>query len=207
MPPSAAAGAPATRIEPRPLAGAAIELHLESPDGLNRLSLALLDELSSAPLRHPEARGFVLTGNEHCFSAGADLAAIGALDGATAWRIARAGQRALERIHRSPVPFVAAVAGNCVGGGLDLALACRARLCTANAYFGHHGARLGLVTGWGGTQRLPRLIGAPRTLEHLSQAQGWSAAAALDQGLVAVICAPDELLARAARLADAKLRP
>lgn len=194
---------PETRLAERTLEGGVVELHLDSADGLNRLSLPLLDALSRAPQRHPAARGFVVTGNERCFSAGADLAAIGALAGAAAWRIARAGQAALERLRRSPAPFVAAIAGHCVGGGLDLALACRARLCTSNAYFGHHGARLGLVTGWGGTQRLPPLLGASRTLDHLLAAQGWSAAAALEQGLAAAICPPGELLARAAVLAAA----
>lgn len=153
--------------------------------------------MAAAPRRHPVASRFILTGNARCFSAGADLAAIASLDGVTAWRLAREGQRDFQTIVRSPVPFVAAVEGACLGGGLDLALACGARVCAPTAYFGHHGARLGLVTGWGGTQRLPRLIGAARTLEHLLAAEGWTAEQARAEGLVAAVCPAGELLAAA----------
>jgi len=177
-----------------------MELRLASADGLNRLSIALLDQLAAAPQSHPDGRRFILTGNPRCFSAGADLEAIAALTGAAAWRLARAGQRALQAIARSSVPFVAAVEGACLGGGLDLALACRARVCAPLAYFGHHGAKLGLVTGWGGTQRLPRDIGSPRTLEHLLSAQGWTAEQARAQGLVAAICPTDQLVAAASAI-------
>jgi enoyl-CoA hydratase/carnithine racemase len=175
-----------------------IELRLISGDGLNRLAIALLDELAAAPRSHPAARRLILTGNARCFSAGADLGAIAALGGASAWKLARDGQRALQAIARSPVPFVAAVEGASLGGGLDLALACRARVCAPTAYFGHHGAKLGLVTGWGGTQRLPRLIGPARSLEHLLLARGWTAAEAHAQGLVTAVVPTGDLLAAAA---------
>ncbi|HEV2445471.1 MAG TPA: enoyl-CoA hydratase/isomerase family protein [Candidatus Sulfopaludibacter sp.] len=178
-----------------------VELRLHSEDGLNRITVELLRELAGAPRLHPEARRFVLTGNAHHFSAGADLSAIASLDGASAWAMAREGRRWLEQIAGAGTPFVAAIAGNCVGGGLDLALACRARVCAPGAYLGHHGAKLGLVTGWGGTQRLPPLIGRARTLEHLLSARGWTAAAALEQGLVQAVCPPAELRAQAAGLA------
>ncbi|HET9784126.1 MAG TPA: enoyl-CoA hydratase/isomerase family protein [Terriglobales bacterium] len=176
-----------------------IELRLASADGLNRLSIGLLDQLAAAPQARPEARRFILTGNLRCFSAGADLAAIAALDGVSAWKLARAGQHALQAIADSPAPFVAAVEGACLGGGLDLACACRARVCAPTAYFGHHGAKLGLVTGWGGTQRLPRLVGGARTLGHLLAAHGWTAAEARAEGLVAAVCPAGDLLAAAAR--------
>lgn len=159
-------------------------MRLVSADGLNRLSLELLEELAAAPRIQPHASRFIITGNARCFSAGADLAAIVALDGPSAFGFARRGQAALNAIEQSPVPFIAAVEGACLGGGLDLALACRARVCSPEAYFGHHGVKLGLVTGWGGTQRLPRLIGVPHTLQHLICAEGWTPAAALAEGLV-----------------------
>lgn len=177
-------------------------LRLASGDGLNRLTLALLRELAGFPAAYPEARRFVLAGNPRCFSAGADLAAIAALASspAGAWELAREGQHWLGRIAGSPAPFVAAIEGYCLGGGLDLALACRARVCVPGAYLGHHGARLGLVTGWGGTQRLPRLIGRARALEHLLAAQGWSAETARAQGLMQMVAAAPDLLRAAAAL-------
>jgi enoyl-CoA hydratase/carnithine racemase len=187
-------------LEPAPLAGGAVLLQIHSPDGLNRLSIALLRALALAPEAFPQARGFVLAGNERCFSAGADLAAIASLDAASAWRLAREGQHWLGRIALSSAPFVAAVDGHCLGGGFDLALACRLRICTPRAHFGHHGAKLGLVTGWGGTQRLPRLIGAPRALRHLLAADGWNAEQAMAQGLVTAVVAPAELTSAAGNL-------
>lgn len=197
MPPEAA-----TSLRRRPLTPTGVWLaELVSPDGLNRLTPALLREIALLPEVHGEARGFVLTGNARCFSAGANLNDIAGLAGAEAWRLGREGQRWLGRIAAAPI--VAAVAGACMGGGFDLALACRARFCTPDAYFGHHGARLGLVTGWGGTQRLGRLLGAAAALEHLAAAEGWSAEAALASGLVRALCEPDELLARAAAAAAA----
>lgn len=175
-----------------------LQLRLESGDGLNRLSLELLEEIAAAPTQYPEAARFVLTGNARCFSAGADLAEITALDGSRAYAFARRGQAALSAIESSPVPFVAVIEGACLGGGFDLALACRVRICGPEAYFGHHGAKLGLVTGWGGTQRLPRRIGPVRTLEHLLAAEGWTAQAALAEGLVTAVGQPAALLNAAA---------
>lgn len=189
----------ATRLEPSPLAGGAILLRLVSPDGWNRLTVGLLREIAAAPAAHPQARAFVLTGGEQAFSAGADLNAIAALSPSAAWFLARAGQQALNAIANSPAPFIAAIDGYCLGGGLDLALACRYRLATPRAYLGHHGAKLGLVTGWAGTQRLPPLLGPARTLAHLLPAQGWSASDALAEGLISALAPPETLLARAAQ--------
>lgn len=192
-----------TRLQLTPLPGGVVQVQLVSLDGLNRLTLDLLRELAELPSR-PQATGFVVCGNDRCFSAGADLAAMAALSPAEAWRLAREGQRHLSRIASSPVPFVAAVAGHCLGGGFDLALSCSARICTPAAYFGHHGARLGLITGWRGTQTLPRLLGPARALDHLLAAQGWPAELALVHGLVRQIVPSFGLLAAAAVMANKK---
>src|SRR5690242_513631 len=88
------------------------------------------------------------------------------------------------------VPVFAAVSGYCMGGGLDLALACRHRIASPHAVFGHRGAALGLITGWGGTQRLPRLIGKGRALQMFVAAEKLSAERALNIGLIDEI-APD----------------
>lgn len=160
-------------------------LRLCSADNMNRLTraavLAMIDvieRLAAAP------RPLIISGNEHFFSAGADLAEIAALDGPHALEFARMGQRLMNAIDDFPAPVIAAVGGYCMGGGLDLALACDLRIAAPNAIFGHRGAALGLITGWGGTQRLPRLVGKGRALQIFTAAEKLHAAEALRIGLV-----------------------
>jgi len=86
-----------------------------------------------------------------------------------------------------PAPVFAAIYGYCMGGGLDLALACHRRIAAPNAVFGHRGAALGLITGWGGTQRLPRLIGKGRALQMFVAAEKLHAKEALCLGLIDAI--------------------
>ncbi|MCU1308535.1 MAG: Enoyl-CoA hydratase/isomerase [Acidobacteriaceae bacterium] len=86
-----------------------------------------------------------------------------------------------------PAPVVAAISGYCMGGGLDLALACDYRISSPNAIFGHRGAALGIMTGWGGTQRLPRLIGKSRAMQMFLAAEKVHAEQALEIGLVDVV--------------------
>ncbi len=197
----------ATRLDISPLAGGIVLIRLVSIDGWNRLTVDLLREIAAAPTLHPAARAFVLTGGEKAFSAGADLNAIAALSPSAACSLARAGQQALDAIVSSPAPFIAALDGYCLGGGFDLALACRARVATPRAYLGHHGAKLGLVTGWAGTQRLPQLLGQTRTLAHLLPARGWSAPDALAEGLISALAPPEALLTRAAMLVAPTTKP
>src|SRR5216110_1101504 len=90
----------------------------------------------------------------------------------------------MNTIERFPALVCAAISGYCMGGGLDLALACHRRLAAPNAVFGHRGAALGLITGWGGTQRLPRLIGKGRALQMFLAAEKVGAAQALAMGLL-----------------------
>ncbi len=159
-------------------------LRLVSEDGTNRLSRArvfalteAIQELSSDP------KPLIVTGNERFFSAGADLNEIAAL-GSDAFAFARMGQRLMQIVDDFPAPVCAAVYGYCMGGGLDLALACDYRIAHPHAVFGHRGAALGLITGWGGTQRLPRLIGKAKALEMFVAAEKVTAAAAHQIGLV-----------------------
>jgi enoyl-CoA hydratase/carnithine racemase len=97
------------------------------------------------------------------------------------------GQTLMGAIDCFPAPVYAAVSGYCMGGGLDLALACHHRIASPHAVFGHRSAALGLITGWGGTQRLPRLVGKGRALEMFVAAEKIMAAAALRIGLVDAI--------------------
>ncbi len=145
--------------------------------------------------------GAVITGSARAFCAGAELGDITSLVGGEALEFAREGQSVMERIESSAKPVIAAVRGYCMGGGFDLALACRGRVAGGDAVFAHRGAALGLVTGWGGTQRLARLIGAARTTEILVTGRAIVADEALAIGLVREIVGDDEVLPRAMELA------
>jgi len=134
-----------------------------------------------------EYKPLIITGNKHYFSVGADLREISELEGAAAIDFAKMGQRLMSLIDDFPAPVYAAVSGYCMGGGLDLALACDFRICAANAIFGHRGASLGLITGWGGTQRLPRIVGRARAAQMFVAAEKLGAAEALEIGLVSQI--------------------
>lgn len=172
-------------------------LQLTSPDSTNKLTSAkvlalaqLVDELARQSLAEPSpAQPIVLSGNARFFSAGADLREIRALQGPEALAFARSGQRLMRALAVYPAPVIAAIDGYCMGGGLDLALACDHRICSASAIFGHRGATLGILTGWGGTQRLPRLIGKARALQMFINAEKVSATEALALGLVDQISA------------------
>jgi enoyl-CoA hydratase/carnithine racemase len=161
-------------------------LRLVSEDGTNRLSIARVRALTNAvkQLTCERPSRLVITGNAHFFSAGAELAEITALTGPEALRFAQMGQRLMNAVAGFPAPTTAAIHGYCMGGGLDLALACDRRIAGAHAIFGHRGAALGLVTGWGGTQRLPRIVGKARALEMFVAAEKLNARRALAFGLV-----------------------
>ncbi len=159
-------------------------VQLNSEDGTNRLSRArvcalteTIDTLALTP------QPLIITGNHKFFSAGADLNEIVSL-GSDAFEFARMGQRLMRAVDEFPAPVCAAVYGYCMGGGLDLALACDYRIAHPHAVFGHRGAALGLITGWGGTQRLPRLIGKARALEMFVAAEKVNAQRAFQIGLV-----------------------
>ena len=160
-------------------------VHLQSDDGTNRLTRACVLSLTNAISKLArEPRPLIITGNQKFFSAGADLAEIAALSGPAAYEFSKMGQNLMNMIEGFPAPVYAAIHGYCMGGGLDLALACHRRVASPQAIFGHRGAALGLVTGWGGTQRLPRLIGRARALEMFVAAEKMHAKNALRFGLI-----------------------
>ena len=164
-------------------------LRLTSNDGTNRLTRARVVALAAAveKLSEDPPSRLIVAGNVKFFSAGADLAEIGTLSCADAFRFAQAGQHLMNVVAHFPTPTIAAIHGYCMGGGLDLALACSLRIATPQAIFGHRGAALGLITGWGGTQRLPRLIGKARAMLVFLAAEKVHAAQALYAGLVDTI--------------------
>ena len=162
-------------------------LRLDRPARRNPLSVSTLDELDSlfsSVSARAEIHAVVITGAGDVFASGANIRELSALSPAAARAFAERGQRLFRKISEARPLTVAAVNGFCMGGGLDLALACRLRVASRGAVFAHPGARLGIITGWGGTQRLPRLIGEARAFEMFLTARTISAAEAYEWGLV-----------------------
>jgi enoyl-CoA hydratase/carnithine racemase len=160
-------------------------LRLRSEEGTNRLTRACMSALTEAVCDLAGGGApLVITGNSKFFSAGADLTEIAALSAPEAYGFSKMGQALMNAIESFPAPAIAAVNGYCMGGGLDLALACHRRIASRHAIFGHRGASLGLITGWGGTQRLPRLVGKGKALELLITAEKIHADQAVRIGLV-----------------------
>lgn len=180
---------------------------LENPAGIPRLErstlLALLAELRRASSDSSIA-GIVITGTDKAFAAGADINELAALTPLAAHDFSLLGQQVMAHIERSPKPVIAAIRGYCFGGGLDLALACHLRIASEDASFAHPGASLGILTGWGGTQRLPRtLLPGARScaLELFSTGRIISAPEAYRLGLVSRLAHQNEVVSRAAALA------
>jgi enoyl-CoA hydratase len=162
-------------------------IRMTSEDGMNRLTrnklIALTTVIREISSNDSLGAPLVISGDTN-FSAGADLNEIASLTGPAAYAFSALGQDLMRSVATFPMPVIAAITGHCMGGGLDLALACHRRIAAPNAVFGHRGAALGLVTGWGGTQRLPRLIGKSKALELLVMAEKISATCALEIGLI-----------------------
>jgi len=165
-------------------------LTLTSADGANKLGREVIQELLGcvtglrARAGDGEIQRLVVRGNEKFFSVGADLNQIAQLTGPKAFEFSRLGQKLMLAIDQFPVPVIAAIRGYCMGGAMDLVLACQYRIASPDAVFGHRGASLGLITGWGGTQRLPRLIGTARALQMFLLAEMVNAEEAKRIGLV-----------------------
>ena len=145
-------------------------LRLNRPESLNALSFAILREISSAltEVSTWQIRGLIITGaGEKSFCAGADIKELRGRPLIDQKRGAEFGQRTFVQVARLPFPSIAAINGFAFGGGLELALACTFRLATPNAKLGLPEIKLGLIPGYGGTQRLARLIGEARALEMI----------------------------------------
>jgi enoyl-CoA hydratase len=172
---------------------------------LKRATLLELRELLAEVQMSGVFPGAIIAANSHSFATGADVQEVSHLHGVEAFQFAKLGQSVLQEIAHCPLPVVAAIRGYCLGGGLDLALACHARVATYDSTFGHPGASLGLITGWGGTHRLPHLVGKAAALPMLLSGERVPATQALTMGLVDELSGSKDLLAAAARRAE-KLR-
>jgi enoyl-CoA hydratase len=178
-------------------------IRLNRPAERNPLSVNTLEELDQAVSvmdQRADIRALIFTGTDDVFASGANIRELRTLSSATAREFALRGQRLMQRIADSPKLTIAAVNGYCMGGGLDLALACDLRCASTGAVFAHPGSRLGIITGWGGTQRLPRLIGPAHALEIFTTARRVTSDEALEIGLVSWV--GDAVLDHACELAE-----
>ena len=163
------------------------------PAERNPLSIATLGTLNQALTRirsQPSIKVIILTGTDDVFLSGANIRELTTLDSQSAKAFSEKGQALTDAIATNHATTIAAVNGYCMGGGLDFALACDIRLASSTAVFAHPGARLGIITGWGGTQRLPRIIGRTKAIELFATARRLSAAEALKAGLVTQVADP-----------------
>jgi enoyl-CoA hydratase len=182
--------------------GNSLVIILTRPEIRNPLSVAVLDLLSDLLAELDEGiGGLIFTGTGGAFASGADLREIADLTTEEAEGFAMRGQALMATVSALTQMTIAAVNGYCFGGALDLAMACDRRVASSSAKFAHPGAGLGIITGWGGTQRLPRLVGTANALEMFFTASPIDAERALKIGLIDEIA--DEAVERSLAIAAA----
>lgn len=180
---------------------------INRPDKLNALNKDVIEELSKAfddVYSNEAVKTVILTGaGEKAFVAGADISEFAALDAAGGSALAEKGQKnVFDKIENCPKPVIAAVNGFSLGGGCELAMACHFRVASENAKFGQPEVNLGLIPGYGGTQRLTQLIGKGKAMELMMTADMIGAAEAKDLGLVNHVWPLTELLAKTKEIAQ-----
>lgn len=171
---------------------------INRPDKLNALNRDVFTELGEVldeVEKNPEIRSVIITGaGPKAFVAGADITEFTGLDKEQAMALAKRGQDVFFRIENSAKPVIAAVNGFALGGGCELAMSCHFRICSDNAKFGQPEVNLGLIPGYGGTQRLVQLIGKGKALELLLSGNMMDANEAREWGLVNEVTTPESLL-------------
>jgi enoyl-CoA hydratase len=176
-------------------------------NAINRETLAEIADAARAFVLDDEQGALVITGQgEKAFISGADINELAPLGPAAAEDISRFGQGVVDVLEQSPKPVIAAVNGYAFGGGCELALACHMRLASENAVLGLPEVKLGIIPGYGGTQRLPRLVGPGRALELILSGRNIKADEAERIGLVNRVVPQAELLNEAIKLAQAILK-
>jgi len=174
-------------------------LTINRPKALNALNASVIDELGDLfmhnGLQDEKASGIIITGaGEKSFVAGADIKEFIGLDQSEAERLSSKGQKIFNAIEQFPKPVIAMVNGFALGGGLELAMACHLRTASENARFGLPEVSLGILPGYGGTQRLPQLIGKGRALEMVLTGKMIDAQQSFQYGLTNLVVSSEELL-------------
>lgn len=186
------------------ITGAIAVIRLNRPAERNPLSVATLQNLrltTSELFSRDDIQTVIFTGTEDVFASGANIRELAQLDTEAASRFSEFGQNLFQSMTEARQLTIAAINGYCMGGGLDLALACDIRVASERAVFSHPGARLGIITGWGGTQRLPRIVGRARAIELFATGCRLGSETALSIGLVTRV--EDPILACALAIAHA----
>ena len=172
-------------------------LTVNRPDKLNALNDATIGELGAAideVRSRDDIAGLIITGAGRAFIAGADISELAGKTSVEAEALARRGQEIFRKDETSPKPVIAAVNGFALGGGCELALACHIRIASEKAKFGQPEVKLGTCPGYGGTQRLARLVGKGRAIQLITTAEMIDAAEAYRIGLANKVVTPDELM-------------
>jgi enoyl-CoA hydratase len=175
-----------------------------SPDEFPRLTRRVLGQLHKQfheIRRSGSVRAAILAGSEKSFASGADLEEVSELTPAEALQFSALGQSVMREIEQCPKPVIAAIRGFCLGGGFDLAMACHARMAAEDAKFGHPGGSLGIITGWGGTGRLPRIVGRARAIELLASGRMITAHEAYQWRLVSQVVKAEQVVEAAREMA------
>jgi enoyl-CoA hydratase len=178
---------------------------INRPDKLNALNKTVIEELSLALdeiYTNQEIKSAIITGaGEKSFVAGADISEFLQLDKKGGEALAQKGQTAVfDKIENAPKPIIAAVNGFALGGGCELALACHFIIASENARFGQPEVNLGLIPGYGGTQRLTQLVGKNRAMQLIMTGEMFSANEAMQYGIVNKVVAQNELLNEAKKI-------
>lgn len=181
-------------------------LTINRPKALNALNRAVLEGIARIlrDVRHDASvRVLIVTGaGDRAFVAGADIAAMSQMSVVEGQEFMRLGHRVMQTFEDLPIPVIAAVNGFALGGGLELALACDLILASEKARFGQPEINLGIIPGFGGTQRLPHRIGHARARELIMTGEMFDAKAALEWGLVNRVLPAEELLPETRKLAE-----
>lgn len=181
-------------------------LHLNRPEALNALNTRMFDDLNeffTDDYRLFTAKVILITGKgEKAFAAGADIKELNGLSSEEAERLSRKGQDIFRKIEEFHLPVIAAVNGFALGGGCELAMACHIRVASDKARFGQPEVSLGIIPGYGGTQRLIQLIGKSKATELLLTGDMINAEEALRYGLINYVVPPDQLLNKSMEIAN-----
>ena len=185
-------------------------LVINRPDQYNALNqniLIELDEKLDFIVEKPDCRVIILTGKgDKAFIAGADIQAMQKMDEKQAQAFSKMGQDLTIKMEKFKIPIIAAVNGFALGGGCEFAMACHIRYASENAVFGQPEVSLGLIAGWGGTQRLPRLVGKGKAMEILLSGQNVKAEKAYSMGLVNKVVPINELIPSVEKLASSIIK-